>query len=114
MPYIEIKTNVPVDNEKEIILKSRIADNLASSFRGKTEKWLMVNISDNQRMYFGGADDPCALVSVDLLGKQQEAGYEQMTAYTCKLISETLGIKMDRVYIKYMEYEHWGWNGSNF
>jgi hypothetical protein len=37
MPYIEIKTNVLVDNEKEIILKSRIADNLASSFSGKSQ-----------------------------------------------------------------------------
>ena len=37
-----------------------------------------------------------------------------MTAAVCELIEKECGIPSDRVYIKYTEYDKWGWNGSNF
>lgn len=114
MPYIEFKTNMPLTHEKEDILKSKIADVLASSFPGKTENWLMVRFARLSEMYFGGTEDKCMMIDVAIFGKQEKAGYDKMTAETCKLIESECGLPADRIYIKYSEYDKWGWNGQNF
>jgi len=37
-----------------------------------------------------------------------------MTADVCTLLAKETGISPDRIYVKYEEVFHWGWNGSNF
>ncbi|MBQ7600168.1 MAG: hypothetical protein IJU57_05805 [Clostridia bacterium] len=114
MPYIDLKTNTEVTKSTENILKSELAAALESSFPGKTEKWLMVNIEGYCTMYFAGSDQKCAMVSIDILGSQPDSGYEKMTEKVCGIVSDQLKIDPDRIYVKYSEYEKWGWNGSNF
>ena len=48
------------------------------------------------------------------LGRADAAASERMTARICDLFERKLGISPDRVYVKYEEAEHWGWNGANF
>ncbi len=114
MPYIEFKSNKPLTHEKELVIKSKIADVLASAFPGKTENWLMVRFDRTSGMYFGGSEDACIMVDVAMVGKQARESYDKMTDETCKLIEAECGIPADRVYIKYTEHEHWGWNNKNF
>ena len=114
MPYIELKTNIALTHEKEGFLKSKIADVLASSFPGKTENWLMVRFDRRSEMYFGGSEAPCMMIDVSIVGKQDKSGYDKMTAAACELIEKECGIPSDRIYIKYTEYDKWGWNGNNF
>ena len=40
--------------------------------------------------------------------------YRQLTGRVCDILDSVLDIPADRVYVKYAETEHWGWNGSNF
>ena len=40
-------------------------------------------------------------------------GYYDVAA-VCALIEAECGIPASRVYVKYTEYDKWGWNGSNF
>ncbi len=114
MPYIEVKTNTDFSNDVEVLLKSEIAKILSSSFPGKTENWLMLNFSCGLSMYFGGSDAPCIMYDVAVFGKQSSSSYDKMTAKLCELTENKLGISADRVYVKYSEVEHWGWNNSNF
>lgn len=114
MPYIEIKTNTAIPKTNEISIKSKIAEVLTASFPSKTENWLMLDFTENSRMYFGGKDDPCAMVQIALFGKGNAAGFDKMTDGVCSLIEKELGIPADRVYVKYEEVSHWGWNGNNF
>lgn len=114
MPYIDIRTNISLTDEKKSKLKSVCADILASSFPGKTENWLMVAVSDGDTMYFGGDDAPCLMADVSIFGKQKTEGYDSMTAGFCEAAEKLLGIPADRIYIKYSEYSRWGWNGNNF
>lgn len=114
MPYIEIKTNTPIPQKNEVSIKAKIAEVLTSAFPSKTENWLMVDFTEKSRMYFGGKDDPCAMVRIALFGKGTSAGFDKMTDGVCSLIEAELGIPADRIYVKYEEVSHWGWNNSNF
>ncbi|MCR4904716.1 MAG: hypothetical protein K6A33_01450 [Clostridiales bacterium] len=114
MPYIDISTNASLAPEKIEALKAKIAASLASSFPGKTENWLMVRVAGGETMFFAGSSAPCMMVDVSIFGAQSKANYQKMTAAVCRLAEDECGIPADRVYVKYTEYDQWGWNGSNF
>ncbi len=114
MPYIEIVTNLPLTKEKETAIKSGAARILADSFPGKTENWLMVSFEPETGMFFAGSDAPCLMASVALFGRQSDLSYDRMTAGLTRFLEEETGVPADRIYIRYEEFEHWGWNGSNF
>lgn len=114
MPYIEAKTNITLTKEKTDVLKSKLAEVLAQSFPGKTENWLMLNFVYDCNMYFGGSDKPCIMIDISIFGGQTDKSYDKMTAAVCELIEKECGIPANRTYVKYSEYDHWGWNGGNF
>ena len=112
MPYIELKTNVPVSKEKADSLKSGFGKTISAL--GKTESWLMVNVEGDKFMYFKGNDGDFAIAEVALFGKASPSQYDNMTEKTTKVISDVLGISPDKIYIKYEEVDHWGFSGFNF
>jgi len=114
MPYIKTRTTVGIDKNKEISIKTKLGKAI-EAFPGKTENWLMVDFEDNCRIYFRGEDsEASAYVEVKLLGKGNESSFDKMTALVCDILNDELSIPKDRIYVKYEEVEHWGWNGSNF
>lgn len=113
MPYIETKLSTPLTKEKETVLKNALGK-LIENFPGKTESWLMLNFADNCRMYFKGSDEPCAMVTISIFGKGSASAYDKMTADVCELMAKETGISPSRIYVKYEEVSHWGWNGTNF
>ena len=114
MPYIQLKTTAGVSAEKKTALKAAFGKAI-ESFPGKNENWLMVNIEDQQRMWFRGDDsENAAMVDVDLLGGVSKPASEKMTAALCDLLQKELGVSPTRVYVKYTGYADWGWNGTNF
>lgn len=114
MPYITVNTNTEITKEAELRLKTRFAAVLTEAFPTKTENWLMLKLEGEGHMYFGGADAPCAMVQVSLFGCGSDSGYDTMTEGVCRLLEGELGIPADRIYVKYEEVAHWGWNHSNF
>ena len=112
MPYIKTTANIPIPHEKREQLKSQFGQ--LSSIFGKSEAYLMVNFCENAQIYFGGSEEPAAIVGVELYGSASDDAYRQMTAATTALLEEILGIPANRIFVKYAEYQHWGWNGKNF
>jgi len=114
MPYINLKTTKTVAPEKCEALKTAFGKAI-ESFPGKTEAWLMVGIEDGAKLWFkGDASSDSAIVDVELLGTASRDAAEKMTSVMCDIINRELEISPDRIYIKYREYDKWGWNGSNF
>ncbi len=114
MPFIDTKLNFPLSAEKEQILKAKLGEAI-SVFPGKSEYWLMLNFTDNSRMWFRGYDQfPIAMVEVKLFGSADEETCASMTKLLCNLFKEELGITPDHVYVKYEFTDRWGWNGENF
>lgn len=113
MPFISTKTNVEISQEKEQIIKSRLAE--AITLVGKSESWLMLEFSDKCRMYFNGnSSSPTAFLDVSIFGKASKSACENFTKEACRIMSEELGISPDKVYVKYEFATEWGWNNMNF
>ena len=113
MPFMQLKTNVAVTEQQETLLKTAFGSAI-TAIPGKSETWLMVGIEPQYTLYFQGSDAPAAMVEVSIFGSASDAAYADLTARICKIVAETLHIDASRIYVKYAEIEHWGWNGSNF
>ena len=114
MPFIDTKLNVRLSQEKEAILKAKLGEAI-SNFPGKSEYWLMLNFTDNCRMWFRGYEHfPIAMVEVKLFGSADEKTCSRMTKTLCDLFQKELDISPDHVYVKYEFADRWGWNGENF
>ena len=113
MPYIDTKLSTTLTKEKELVLKTALGK-MIENFPGKTESWLMLNFEGDCHLWFKGTDEPCAYVNIAIFGKGSDEAYNKMTADVCELLHKETGISPDRIYVRYEEVFHWGWNGSNF
>ena len=112
MPFINTKTNVKVSSEKVQELKGQLGESI--TLLGKSESWLMCSFTDNEMMFFKGNSDPCAMVQVDLYGNPSKSQCDSFTSKVTDIYSNELGIEPDRIYVRYLPTDLWGWNGSNF
>lgn len=113
MPFINTKTTVEISKETEKELKTELGK--AITCLGKGEQWLMLNFEDNCRMYFkGDSSKELAFVDIALFSRANDSQYDNMTEAVCNIISKTLNISPDCIYVKYEEVAHWGYNGFNF
>lgn len=114
MPFIETKMSVKATDDQKKKLKEKLGEAIAI-IPGKSESWLMVNIQDDQKMYFRGDDSkPVAFVCVNIYGSANRAAFDKMTAELTSIYGELFGVSPDHMYIKYDASMDWGWNGSNF
>ncbi|MBE6862509.1 MAG: hypothetical protein E7497_06400 [Ruminococcus sp.] len=112
MPFINIKTNTPVSQEKETQLKSAMGKAI-TTIPGKSETWLMVGIEPEYKLYFQGTNAPAAMVEVSVYGHPSASAFNSLTAEISTCLSDILSIDPSRIFVKYYETDIWGWNGSN-
>lgn len=111
MPYIKTSTNIKIDDEKLISIKSKMGE--AIRLMGKTEDWLMLEFDDNMKMFFkGNSDSGIAFLDVKVLGSVSNSN--EMTKELTNIISTELEISPSNIYISYQGYSDWGYNGHNF
>lgn len=113
MPFINVKTNVSVSEEQKLSIKSAMGK-AVTAIPGKSEGWLMVGIVPEYLLWFKGTNEPAAMVEVSLYGGASHNAKTTLTSHITGILTDSLGISSDRVYVKYSETESWGWNGSNF
>ena len=114
MPCINVSVSVPVTDKSAEAFKSDMGRAI-TVFPGKSERWLMVCVEENNRLWLGGSNDaPTAYVEVSILGKIDASSSEKMTALICDSLKKNMGIPPERTYVKYEDTENWGWNGANF
>ncbi|MBQ1962684.1 MAG: hypothetical protein II369_01035 [Clostridia bacterium] len=114
MPFIDTKLNVRLSEEKEATIKRRLGEAI-TQFPGKNEYWLMLNFTDNCRMWFRGYNSfPVAMVKIELFGSADDATCNAMTKAVCDIFHEELDISPEHIYVEYAFTDRWGWNGENF
>ena len=113
MPFINAKFSSAVSEQKEKEIKTALGEAIA--LIGKPERYLMVEIEDNRRLYFGGSNtEPIAFFDVSLLHSAPRASYEKLTARLCEIARDTMGVDGSNVYVKFEETENWGYDGFMF
>ncbi|MBQ3265703.1 MAG: hypothetical protein IJH07_07990 [Ruminococcus sp.] len=113
MPFINAKFSTTVSPEKEIELKSALGD--AITLLGKSEQYLMVEIEDDRRLYFGGKNDqPIAFFDVSLLHSAPRKSYEALTQRLCAIAKDIMDVDGSNVYVKFEETENWGYDSFMF
>ena len=113
MPMIKVETTVSLPTEKRDVLKAELGK--AISIMGKPESYLMINLVENQDLYFGGKKlEKGAFVEIKVFGSVDAGQSDKMTAKVCEILNAQLGIPGDAVYVAYFGTSDWGWNGSNF
>ena len=114
MPFIDVKTSVPMEEAQKESIKSRLGEAIRL-IPGKSESWLMVGLEDNYRLYFkGNQDAPAAFVQVEVYGGENGSAFAQLTGEITNILHTELEIPADRIYVAYQTTKHWGWNGGNF
>ena len=59
MPFINVKTNIPVSENAQEALKTRLGQAI-EAIPGKSEAWLMVGVEPECALWFQGTDAPAA------------------------------------------------------
>ncbi len=113
MPFINVKTNVNVPDDKAELIKSKLGEAI-TAVPGKSEGWLMVGIESGQKLWFRGSSEPAAMTEVSLYGNASDNALVTLTSHITGILTDTLSISSDRIYVSYMLTDKWGWNGSNF
>jgi phenylpyruvate tautomerase PptA (4-oxalocrotonate tautomerase family) len=114
MPFIDSKVSVKTTEEQRTELKERLGKAIAL-IPGKSESWLMIDLADEQNMYFrGDGQQPTAFIAVSVFGDPNPAAFDKMTAELTGIYGDVLGIAPDHIYVKYSTTHDWGWNGNNF
>ena len=112
MPYLKIQTNLPLGKKSErSILKD--ASSLVAQELGKPEEFVMIAVQPDTPMVFGGTDDPVAFLELKSIGLPAKKT-KKLSQTLCALINKHLGVRPERVYIKFIDVRRgmWGWKGD--
>ncbi len=114
MPYLKIQTNLPLSKKAErSVLQDASA--LVAKELGKPEEFVMVALQPDTPMVFAGTDDPVAFLELKSIGLPADKT-KRLSRTLCDLINRHLGIRPERVYVKFIDVLHsmWGWKGDTF
>ncbi len=113
MPFIRVTTNEKITKENANLLTMELGVGI-ECIEGKTESWLMLEFKGEAQMAFSGSCAPCAMVEVDLLGRASESDKSALTNSLCHIVNFVLNIPSDRIYVRYLETDTWGYDHKNF
>lgn len=114
MPYISTRTNRTVSPRQEEQLTRGMGE-IIHILPGKSEQWLMVDVTGDCRLHFQGkCDEGIAFISVRVYGEVPAADADRLTGKLTELVGNTLDIPPRNIYVQYESCSVWGWNGSNF
>jgi phenylpyruvate tautomerase len=114
MPTLRILTNVPIPAaDREGLLAH--ASRTVAEMLGKPESYVMVILEDGRDLMFAGTSAPAAYLELKSLNLPEikTADYSRTL---CDLLTETLGVPGERVYIEFAAppRHFFGWNGGTF
>jgi phenylpyruvate tautomerase PptA (4-oxalocrotonate tautomerase family) len=112
MPYLKIQTNCTVKNSDKLLEKTSA---YVAKMLSKPEKFVMIQIEENQQMIFGASKEPLLYCELKSIGLPEDKTREISGELSAFLASETT-ISENRIYIEFSNAERhmWGWNGSTF
>ena len=110
MPLLSISTSVEIE-EKNLFLKN--CSSLVSKLTNKSEQYVMVRLFDKTPIYFNMDQSPSCFIDFKSIGSLNPS---EMAKEISNLISNQIGIPINRIYICFEEINasNWSWNGKTF
>jgi phenylpyruvate tautomerase PptA (4-oxalocrotonate tautomerase family) len=114
MPLLKLETNVVVSDEQRRHLLAALSKVVAETI-GKPEQYVMTMIGPAAILMSGKPGD-AAFVDVRSIGGLSDDVNHQLAQKVSALLSQSLGVPPNRVYLNFSEVEagNWGWNGNTF
>jgi phenylpyruvate tautomerase len=114
MPILKLETTVALSDEQRNTLLGSLSKVVAGTI-GKPEQFVMVSIS-HSAMLMSGEAGMVAFVDLRSIGGLTREVNRKLSQQVGQLLSDTLGITPNRIYLNFTEIEagNWGWNGSTF
>ena len=113
MPSLTIQTNVTDQQITDDFLKQLSAK--VAQVLGKPEKYVAIQVSTGQKLFFSGTNEPAAIMELSSIGLPTNQT-TNISKEIMSLCEEKLHIKTDRMYLKFMNVagNMWGWNKGTF
>lgn len=114
MPFIDVKVSNNLNEEQIENLKTDLGTAI-SLLPGKSEGYLMVNITDKCHLYFKGDNSqPTSFVDVSIFGSASKSDCENLTIKICDILTKVAGVPSNRTYVKFLFSDLWGHNKFMF
>lgn len=116
MPLIKIQSSVTAPEPTVVEGLLKILSGKLATHLGKPESYVMTAFEPGVAMTFGGTVEPTCYVEVKSIGTMSPAQTKAMSQDFCQVVSEKLGVPINRIYIEFADAKGsmWGWNGSTF
>ena len=111
MPFVRMTTNQKLSTDQEIALKAAVADTI-SILPGKSEQVTMMQIEQNQTMWFRGEEQPCMFIQVKLYLESPLEAKKEFTGKLMEKAAAAINIPVTSIYFSFDEYPSGSW-GSN-
>src|SRR5690348_12622728 len=114
MPLLKLETTVALSEDKRKSLLSALSKAVAGTI-GKPEQYVMVS-AGQAAIVMSGKPGDAAFVDIRSIGGLDNDVNRKLSQQVCKLLSDSLGLPPDRVYLNFTDVDagNWGWNGSTF
>jgi phenylpyruvate tautomerase PptA (4-oxalocrotonate tautomerase family) len=114
MPFLKLTTNVTVSEQQSSELLTDFSKLLATE-TGKSENYVMAELTGGRDMIFAGNSDPLAFIECKSIGLSSTQAKSLSTSIS-QLLETKLQISPQRVYIEFQNCpaDFWGWNGTTF
>lgn len=114
MPLLKLETTILPSEDKRKTLLASLSKAVAGAIE-KPEQYVMVTISQ-AAIFMSGKPGDAAFVDLRSIGGLSGDVNKKLSQQVCKLLTDSLGIPPDRVYLNFAEIEasNWGWNGNTF
>ena len=112
MPYISVNTTVALSEEQKDAVKTGLGQCI-TKLPNKTEKVLMVDISDRHTMYCGGSrQEKLAFIDVRMYGDTEFEHKKSFTEAVFASVCETCGLAPNQIFMTITPFKEWGTGGS--
>ena len=110
MPLLNISTNKKIKNEAELLAKCSY---FISSLLNKSEKFVMVQLTDSLKIYFAGTDEDCCFIEIKSIGSLTPS---EISKPICEFFATELDISTERIYVFFQNVDStmWAWNNKTF
>ena len=112
MPFISVQVAGSLLQEQKDAITISLGKSI-SLIPGKSEKQLMVDISDGHSLYFGGKPlSTGAYVDVRTFGDSDFESKKALTESIYEMLHNICGIQKNEIYVTFSAFSEWGTRGS--